>query len=224
MVLSFAGMQPAFGQWTMEAYIGWAAPFKANVRIDSPTHETDIRYADVRFETKSFEKPLYYGLRAGRMWRARFGAEIELTHLKIFADVDTPVTLAGTLKRVAVVERVSPRRTIERLNVSHGLNMVLVNFVTRFPVRSVTLTARFGAGPTLSHTEAIVLGETAEHYEPGGAAMHGAGGIEIPVHGPLHILGEYKYTTTWQDLSVGSTAVELTPVTHHLLTGIALRF
>jgi hypothetical protein len=209
------------------AYIGWAAPFKANVRIDNPVNATDVTFDQMHFQTKSFEHPLYYGVRAGRMFGSRFGAEVEMTHLKIFAEVDTPAMASGTIREAPVHGFVTPRGVVDQLNVSHGLNMVLANLVTHFPFgissggqpRAV-LAARFGVGPTLSHTEANVLGETAEHYEPGGVAMQVAGGMEFPIWKNLGILGEYKYTRTWQHLSVGSTAVGLSPGTHHLVTGI----
>jgi hypothetical protein len=212
-------------------YIGWAAPFKTNVRIDSPPQATDVTFDSIHFQTRSFEGPLYYGVRAGRMFGPRFGAEIEMTHLKIYADVDTPVTASGVIHGLPVNGVMTPRSVVQQLSVSHGLNMVLANVVTHFPFGTASggrpravLTARFGVGPTVSHTEGNLLGMTAEHYESGGVAMQAAGGMEFPFWKSLHAFGEYKYTTTWQHLSVGSAAVELSPGTHHLVTGITYHF
>lgn len=223
--------QTAHAQWMVGAYIGWAAPFKTNVRIDSPADGTAVGLDQLDFKTRSFQNPLYYGLRAGLMLSPRFGAELEMTHLKIYADVDTPVTATGTLRGAPVTGILTPRSVVEQLNVSHGLNMVLGNFVTRFPLggdaaseNRAVVTARFGIGPTLSHTEATVLGMTAEHYEPGGIAMQAAGGLEIPIGGNFYLLGEYKYTYTRQHLSVGTATVHLSPATQHLVTGIAYHF
>jgi hypothetical protein len=164
------------------------------------------------------------------MFGPRFGAELEMTHLKIFAEVDTPVMASGAIQGAPVSGVVTPRSVVEQLNVSHGLNLVLANVVTHFPFTlsggrpRAVLTARFGVGSTLSHTEASVLGMAAEHYEPGGVALQVAGGMEFPVWKALHLLGEYKYTTARQHLSVGSAAVELSPETHHLVTVITYHF
>jgi Outer membrane protein beta-barrel domain len=231
IVLASIQAQPASAQWMIGAYIGWAAPFKTNVRVDSSANATDVLFDDVRFQTKSFESPLYYGIRAGRTLGTRFGAELEMTHLKVFAEVDTPVMASGSIRGTAPNGVITPRSIMDQLNVSHGMNMVLANFVTRFPLGSpagggtrAVLITRFGIGPTVSHTEGNVLGMTAEHYESGGLAMQGAAGMEFPIWKGVYLLGEYKYTASWQHLSVGSAAVEMSPATHHLVSGITYHF
>ena len=231
VVLVSIRAQTVDAQWMVGAYLGWAAPFKTNVRIDSPADGTRVQFDHLQFKTRSFENPLYYGLRAGRMFGDRFGAELEMTHLKIYADVDTPVTGTGTLRGIPLNGTLAPRSVVERLDVSHGLNMVLGNLVTRIPLRRDTtsrphaaLMARFGIGPTLSHTEATVLGMDAEHYESGGIAMQAAAGVEASVGAGFRVLGEYKYTYTRQHLSAGSARVDLSPVTHHVVTGITYGF
>ena len=71
VVLVSIRAQTANAQWMVGAYLGWAAPFKTNVRIDSLEDGTRVQFDHLQFKTRSFENHLYYGLRAGRM----FGAE-----------------------------------------------------------------------------------------------------------------------------------------------------
>ena len=126
---------------------------------------------------------------------------------------------------------VTPRSFLQQLNVSHGLNLVLGNLVTRFPINDrnhgparIILTARFGVGPTLSHVEADLLGMATSHYESGGVATQAAGGLEFPIRNRWHIVIEYKYTYTRQHVDVGSAAVKLSPATQHVVTGVGYRF
>jgi hypothetical protein len=222
---------PACAQWTAAAYAGWAASFKSDVEVRNAGSQTAVMFDGIRFQSRSFQKPLYYGLRAGYMFRPQVGVEFEFIHLKVYADVDTPVQVSGTLNGANVNAPMMPSGVIQQLNVSHGVNLALANLVFRLPIRGtnagpprLSLTARFGAGPTLSHTEATVLGVSAAHYESGGAGIQAAGGAEVLLHRGLYALGEYKYTHTRQHLSVGPSAVEFPANSQHLVGGLGLRF
>jgi len=205
--------QPATAQWTFGAYVGWAAPFRVDVYIDDPATAAGIDLDGLRFETRSFDTPLYYGLRGGFLFSGRVGAEVEFIHLKVFAELDE-----------------AARRLVERLNVSHGLNLVLGNFLVRVPLDRAAaaprfaLTARAGAGATVSHTEAALLGMSADRYESGGPAAQAAGGIEMRVRRNVYAFGEYKFTYSQQNLSVGTASVEFPVRTHHIVGGIGYRF
>lgn len=231
IILFVCAVEPACAQWTLAAYLGWAAPLKTDVGINGPAMGTNVHFDQLRFQTRSFHTPLYYGIRAGRMFGRRFGGEVELTHLKIYADVDSPVAAHGTVRGATVGGSVTPRSVVQQLDVSHGLNLVLGNFVTRFPIhghrtkpaRTVVAT-RVGIGATLSHVEASVLGMTTQSYQIAGVALQAAGGLEFRIRRGWHAIGEYKYTYARQHLSVGPAQVELSPITDHVVAGFAYHF
>ncbi len=219
---------PAPAQWRVAVYGGWADSFESDVRVDDRTSDTALRFEKLRFETRSFETPLYYGLRGGGYsFRSRLGVELELIHLKVFALVDRAVLVSGRVSGESVSARTAAEEFMERLDVSHGLNMILGNVFLRLPVgregdgpAPAALTGRLGLGPTLTHTEAVVLDASAEHYESGGVAAQVAVGAEIRLWEGLRLIGEYKYTSTRQHLTARAVELEFAARTHHLTTGL----
>ena len=214
----------ASAQWTAAAYIGKAHTADADIRVTSGTG-TDVIFNKVDFEDRSFQGPLYYGLRAGYMWTSRLGLEGEFIHMKAFARVSDPVTFSGAFPTPSTANTTVPGDVLPQYGVSHGLNLLLGNFVVRHKLtRSLAVGLRAGLGTAIPHPEIRAFGATLDEYLVQGAAVHFAGGGEFDLNRRLFWFGEYKFTTTRQRFDLGSATVENRFVTHHLATGLGLRF
>src|SRR5688572_5384416 len=120
----------ASAQWTAAAYIGKAHTADADIRVTGGS-VTDVVFNKVDFEDRAFEGRVYYGLRTGYMWTSQFGLEAEFIHMKAFARVSEPVTFTGTLPTPVTANTTVPGEVLPQYGVSHGLNLVLGNFVVR---------------------------------------------------------------------------------------------
>lgn len=115
---------------------------------------------------------------------------------------------------------------------SHGVNLLLFNVAARHGMRRnaeapggrLIITGRFGAGPTLPHTESSVEGQRQEQYEVGRLGWQAAGGAEFNLWRGLYILGEYKFTRTRQRGKVSSGTAESVLRTHHGVFGLSYHF
>src|SRR5262249_33998265 len=152
----------ASAQWTAAAYIGKTHTADADIRLISRP-STDVLFNDVGFDDRSFQGPLYYGLRAGYMLTRSTGIESEFIHIKAFARVNEPVQAKGSLPALGKVNMtVAPAVVLPQYGVSHGLNLVFGNFVWRHELTSrLALTVRPGLGVAVPHPEIRALGGAA---------------------------------------------------------------
>jgi lipid A oxidase len=224
LFLSILAPLGASAQWTVAAYIGKTHTADADIRVISrPT--TDVLFHNVAFDDRSFQGPLYYGLRADYMLSRSTGFEAEFMHIKAFARVNEPVPASGTLPVLGnVTTPVPPGLVLPQYNVSHGLNLVLGNFVLRHELsRRMALDFRAGLGVAVPHPEIRALGATLEEYQLKGSAMQVAGGGDFELTRHVFWLAEYKFTRTRPRFELGSVSIENTFATHHLVTGLGFR-
>jgi hypothetical protein len=204
---------PLRAQWVAAAYLG--AAHSAHDKLLISKNDNDVAILEnVRFESRSFRGPLYYGLRVGHFSAptSTWGLEAELVHLKVFA-------------------LLTPQHDSSEFAMSHGLNLALFNIVLRTaPVRPagalrrLTLSGRLGAGPTIPHVEARLLGERENGYQFGRACVAGAGGVELQMTERVAALAEYKLTYTRQRVGVGGDLdVRTRVLTQHVVFGLRWR-
>jgi hypothetical protein len=197
----------AHAEWVLGAYLGGSWTASTTLRLDQPAAGVHTTWADVPFDSKSFESPPYYGYRAA--WfptrASRFGVSAELIHLKVFAQ-------SGVL---------SP--AVQRFSISHGLNLVLGNLIWRQPPnvsRRVGLSARVGVGFAVPHGESEVFGATQEQYEVSSVAVQGAVGPNVRLTDHLNAVAEYKLTTANPSVSVSGGTITGRYTSQHLAAGL----
>ncbi len=223
---------PLPAEWTAAAYLGGASVSDTSLYVRQPSLGTDVRFRDIQYRARSFESPLYYGVRAGYFFSRHFGADIELVHAKAYANTLQPVEATGTIGGAAVSGRIPPARTLDSFSLSHGLNFLLANFGARYdfltpPNRQrgpITIIGRAGAGPTIPHVEAAFQGVAIEEYQLGTLAIQLAGGFELQLWRNLNALVEYKYTRTNERLDVPFGRAESLLCMHHGVFGLAWHF
>jgi hypothetical protein len=123
--------------WSVEAFTGDAYNFRGTVDVHQDGGFSESVRAD--YETRGLQSPLYYMLRAGR-WVEQRGWEVALLHHKLYVT--------------------NPPAGVENLSISHGFNILAVNRA----FREGNWTWRLGAGPVITHAEAVIRGT--EYHGP----------------------------------------------------------
>ena len=186
-------------------YAGAAKTHASDVTIEQPARRFTFR--QVPFRGRSFESPQYYGYRAGVFLNRHFGLEAEFIHLKIYAEVD---------------EVPDMRQQVQHFEVSHGLNLVLINAVARRSIGPIIATARVGAGPTVPRPEVTVFGQSGGEYQLGPIATQAAGGLQLRLWRGLYALTEYKYTYTPSAFDVPGGRASVRVHSHHWVGGFSV--
>jgi hypothetical protein len=160
------------------------------------------------------------------------GFEAEFVHLKVFTDPDQRVSAMGTHLGEPSNRELRLGEIVQRFSISHGVNLLLFNVVGRYRIKAdpqgrrsrVVLKARFGAGPTLPHTESTIDRQQQEQFEVGRLAYQLGGGAEVRLIGGLYALGEYKFTRTRQKGRVFMGEAESLLRSQHGITGLSFHF
>jgi lipid A oxidase len=202
---------PASAQWYAGVYMGANTTRPADVTVKGDGY--NITIPKVSFEAQPFTSPQYYGWRVGRFFSdtRRIGAEVEFIHLKV---IGNPTQL---------------RPSVQRYQMTHGLNYLVANLVSRVPFgRSAygdapfALISRIGAGATLPHAETTIFGAAQEQYEYAGLGAHAAIGIDVRLKGRLSLLSEYKLTYARPTISTANNGTgRTTTLSHHVAVGLA---
>ena len=86
----------------------------ATVSLETSTGDR-LTFREFPFSGKSFDSPIYYGYRAGYFFTEHFGVKAEFIHLKVHADLDSPVRLEGSLQGAQITGVAPMRRYADRL-------------------------------------------------------------------------------------------------------------
>jgi hypothetical protein len=122
---------PSAAQWEAAGYIGAAHTQNSDLLLRQPSLGTDLRFTNISYRGESFQSPLYYGVRGGYFFRLHWGAEVEFTHAKVFANVNQSAPISGTLNGLPVNVRQPVDTIVQRFSISHGVNLLLANVVFR---------------------------------------------------------------------------------------------
>ena len=213
--------------WTLGAFLGSTWTHASNIRLVVPELRTDLDMAPVAYRSESFTSPLYYAGRASWTPRAAspLAVEAEFIHMKVFADGDRQARVQGTWHGVPVDEDVRVGSVVQRLAMSHGLNVVLANVAYRQDIRKgFVAVARSGLGAAVAHVETTMDGVSQDHYADGGLAAQIAGGVEARLLQHVQVIAEYKFTWSSPTIDVASGTATVPVRSHHLVAGLAYRF
>lgn len=215
----------AAAQWYIVGYFGGNTTKAADVLIDRLAANTSLTFHDVEFEAKPLSSPPYYGYRLGRLFGPdrRLGVELEFVHLKVISLTAGAYRITGRANNVAIDTTAAMNTLVERYSMTHGLNFILINLVSRTPVGDgpVTFVARAGAGPTLPHAETTIGGVIREQYEYAGIGAHGAAGLDVRIGKRFSVIGEYKLTWARPEIDISGGTGRMTALSHHVALGLA---
>ena len=174
--------------WHIEGSVGFVHNFSTDLKIDVATIEAD-------YETRSFEGPLYYSIRAGSaFW------DIELIHQKIYLQ--------------------NPSGEVQGFAISHGYNLILLNYV-----RSIAdLEIRLGGGLVLAHPEVRLSGNSFEPgYNLTGPAFQVSLRKKFSVSKILFFTTEAKLTAARANFSINENEISAPNIALHALFGFGVQ-
>src|ERR1051326_7438621 len=232
LVASFYVSSPCAAQGTLGGYFGGAHTQASALDLWQPFNGNNLRFHKISYRGESFQPPLYYGLRAGYFFHEHWGVEAEFTHLKVFANVDQPVTITGVLNGSPISSNLPVSNIMQRFSLSHGVNLLMVNGVCRHPLTRAVgekhprcyATLRFGAGATIPHVESTIQNLTDEHYQAGRPAIQVGGGLDVRTWRRVYWMAEYKFPRVREQVDVKFGTVTTLLQSHHLVTGPVFHF
>ena len=196
---------------------------------------TDLTFRDVPFEGRDFDDPPYYGARA--LWfpseDSHWGFGAEFFHMKMYADTDSTVHVTGRRNGVGVDDNERVDGTIQSFSLSHGLNYALGDIVYRWKpgqrgedfLGHLEPYVGVGLGAAIPHVESTVGGRFHEGYQLHGPGVEGLAGLNVALTRHIGLMFEYKFTYANLDsLEIPGGSIEVTPLNHHIVTGLTFSF
>lgn len=196
----------------LAGYIGIPDHFRSDVRLVRPDG-TDLTLKNLRWDAEPFNFPIYAGVRAVHWW-GPFGGMIDFLHDKAIARtgrgahgrkltgeraIPDTVEATGSLKGSPAPSPVKLTDILERLEFSHGHNMLMPTVLLRLGGFMPRLRpyVGFGAGVAIPHVEVWPAGESdaakTNEYQAAGPAMQVVFGLEWKGTRGSSFL-EYKFT------------------------------
>jgi hypothetical protein len=183
----------------------WNLPLPLSVSLPEQSARLQARYS-----TRPFDFPLYYSVRLGRLDPTGRGVEMELLHHKLYLE--------------------NPRPPVDRFEVTHGYNMLMVNAVG--PARGWAW--RLGLGLVIAHPEGVVGGRNISGLRTRlGSGYHIAGVTAQLATGRRYPLGrgrtvftmgpEAKLTASWARIGLRPGHMDVPNVALHVLGGFGIR-
>jgi len=179
-------------------------------RITGKHNTSSAQYSElVGWEGKSFDAPIYYGIRT-TFWRGdklSYGAEF--THTKAYAP-NRALQSAG----------------FDRLELTDGHNIITLNINRRWELGEFNTYSLVGLGIAIPHVDALPSGglHTFE-YQYSGPAVRGAVGLSKKFNDKFSIFTEYQFTASDNKVSLrngGSLNTKL--LTNAINAGVSYNF
>jgi lipid A oxidase len=209
-ILSLAVLAtPAAAEDEIGFYLGVQESPHSTVTGNDPGGEGTVDFT-AGWEGRSFEAPVYYGVRWTRWRSATFGWGAEFTHSKVYADDDT---LAAT--------------DFTRLELTDGINILTVNAMRRWPGQwgDVTPYVGGGVGVAIPHVDVESSGGKAFDYQFTGPAVRWTAGASYPLANSVSVFADYQGTYSMHTMDLGSGGtLETDLVTNAVNVGVSFSF
>ncbi len=200
---------PALAEVELSFYGGYQTAPHSTFEVTGDPFVPDTRIG-AGWEGRSFENPIYYGVRATWWQSETFGVGLDVNHTKVYADDET---LAET--------------GFERLEFSDGLNIVTVNAYRRWPGMWGSLTPYVGGGIGISvpYVELTDGASDTAGYQYGGPAVAWIAGASYAIDETWSVFGEYKgtYSINDVDLDTGGS-IETDIITNAINFGVSYTY
>lgn len=191
------------GEVMIAAYTGAPYTYPSYVDVKTPGVH-DFTAKDVEWIGEPFDNPIYYGVRIARWGKStRTGWMLDFTHSKAIAESTQTLNLEGTLDGAPAPDGKAIRDVFDKLEASHGHNMLTLNALLRLPSWGMRVHpyVGLGAGVSLPHSEVDFKGNDKRTYEYQytGPAAQGLFGLEFRFARTSYFL-EYKFSFAPYDI------------------------
>lgn len=226
----------ALAETTGSFYLGSSHTGNSDVRISQPGTGSDATFHSVIWDSESFKKPLYYGIRVNHFLdnRPDWGVGFDFTHDKVFARTNQVVHVDGTWNGAPVNEDAPMNQRVQLFSMSHGLNILALNVYHRWMHQTSNTFPHgrwqpyAGAGLTyyLLHPENTVNGQNNnDSYQGGGYGYQLLGGLQYGFAQTVGIFIEAKYNNGKVKVdTAGGGRGETELRTSQLLVGVSVEF
>lgn len=236
-----AAAAPAEAESYLYGYFGQAWTGDTDLTLRQPSRGNDVTFSDVEFVDRSFERPWYYGFKAGHYFAGLpwFGLELEFFHFKAYALDDKTYPVSGTRSGAPIGGSVRMDTIVQSFNISHGVNVISLNALARhgfmpserFPHGRLQAYGGFGLGAVINHAEAVMDGLESGSYQiddsPSYQVLLGFRFFPVDLGlrwGNPAIFAEYKFTHLTPDFDINQGSGEVTFDTHHIVFGLGWHF
>ena len=187
---------------------------------------TQLTLDHVAWSARPFRPTPYYGLRVTRFLAdPHWGVALDFTHYKAYAKPSGSVTAMGTWQGAPVREMAPMDRYVQRFEISHGVNLLTINALYRWPRGRFEPYVGAGVGTYVPHAESTV-GERPHEtsYRASGAAWQAFGGLHYRVTEHLGLFVEAKHDegTVRVDVADGRARTRLR--SWHAVAGVSWEF
>jgi len=217
-------------------YLGASHTRNSDVRISQPGTASDATFRSVSWDSESFKKPRYYGIRVSHFLEDRpdWGIGFDFTHDKVYARTSQVVHVDGTWNGVPVNEDAPMNQRVQSFSMSHGVNILALNMYHRWMHRTSNAfpygrwQPYAGAGLTyyLLHPENTVNGQkNNESYQGAGFGYQLLGGLQYGITQTVGAFIEAKYNSGKVEVdTAGGGRGETELKSSQLLAGVSVAF
>lgn len=200
---------PARADFELSGYFGLQGALSSDVEGEDPGGVGDFDF-NADWEGRSFEPPIYWGVRGMYWTEAQYGFGVEFTHAKVYADNDT-----------------LDRSGFDVLEFTDGLNILTANVMRRFPEAfgPVMPYVGGGLGVSIPYVEVASSGGETFEYQLTGPAVRWVAGISYPLSPSWSVFGEYQgtFSSNRADLDNGGD-LRTDILTNALNLGVSFNF
>jgi len=223
---------PLAAETLFSAYTGTSYTRNSDLRLTQPGLATDLTLHDVHWDAHPFKPAPYYGLRVTHFYdrHPNWGAAIDYTHYKIYANTNRVVAADGTARGLPVAAAVPMDQFVQRFEISHGVNVLSLNGVYRWfdsRLAAGRLQPYVGAGLAyyVPHAENTVGGVPFESgYRSSGFGYQLFAGAQYRMTERVALFAETKFNSGTARVDVAGGRAETPLRTFHVLGGISYRF
>jgi hypothetical protein len=222
------------GEVVFSGYGGKA--FTNDNDLDVQSGSTNVRLHDVSWDDYATRDAPYYGFRLGYWFgkTARWGTAIDYTHFKMALKTDRIVRVTGERNGLPVNQREPVRNTIQRFDMSNGVNSLTLNVMHRWFLkgqRDTSLLGRVqpyigaGGGVIIPFVRADLNGSRTREYQIGGPTAQAFVGLNIDLISHISIFTEGQFSFIKADLDLnGGGHLETEAFTSHSIFGLSVGF
>ena len=212
-------------------YTGSSRTRQGDLQLSQPALGTELNAQGVRWSADPLRLAPYYGLRVTHFAdeASAWGFAVDYTHYKIYARTDRQVSVTGTSQGAPVSAVVPLDRFVQRFEISHGVNMLSLNGVYRWPdvqwAGHLQPYVGLGAAYYLAHAESTVGGLPHETgYRSSGFGAQTFAGLRYRMTERTGVFAEAKYNTGKARVDIAGGRAETPLRTFHLMAGISVDF
>jgi lipid A oxidase len=225
--LAVLPLDEAKAEWTIDFMAGTAWTYDSDVYLEQPGG-TNLKYDSVSWDTKPFDMPPYYAIRATK-WldsNPNWGIAVDFVHAKMYADLDKNLNVSGSRNGSPVNGSERLGDSFSTLEFTDGNNLLTLNAIRRWRLGSaIRPYVGAGAGVAIPHVEVTNSQTDTLEFQLAGPAAQVITGLEFPLGDRFSIKAEYRLT--WSDLDAdlkGGGSLKTEAWAHNALIGIGVRF